>query len=231
MRAFADPGEALDALRSRDWDLAFLDVQMPAMTGIELVREVGVERMPVVVFVTAYDRYALEAFDLHAVDYLLKPFDDERFRETMERARERLRWRDLREVHESLAGLLDEYAERRDGPDEKAPGVGPRLPITEDDVTHLVPVDEIDYVEARGPYAEIHVGRKTYSVRERMHVLEDRLGPAEFARIHRSIIARLDRIVALEPYFRGDVVARLRDGTRLKVSRGQREELERRLGI
>ena len=230
VRAFADPREALGSLKRQDWDLVFLDVQMPAMTGVELVRRIGVERMPAVIFVTAYDRYALEAFDLHAVDYLLKPFDDERFREALERARKRLRWSDVSAIHESLAGLVEELAGGVEARED--PGKQPRrLPVVEDDVTHLVPVERIDYIEARGPYAEIHVGGEVYSLRERMHVLESRLDPGEFARIHRSTIARLDRIVALEPYFRGDVVARLRDGTRLKVSRSRREDLERQLGL
>lgn len=240
LESFADARKAAEALRNEDWDLVFLDVQMPAMTGVELVREVGIEEMPVVVFVTAYDRYALEAFDLHAVDYLLKPFDDERFRGALQRARERLRWSDLRKIQQGLSGLVDRLAGDRPGqeedPTEEPEEDGPsdfarRIPVQEDDVTHLVPVERIDYIEARGPYAEIHAGERTFSVRERMHVLESRLDPEKFARIHRSTIARLERIVALEPYFRGDVVARLRDGTRLKVSRGRRDELERRLGI
>jgi two-component system LytT family response regulator len=204
-------------------DLAFLDVQMPGTTGIDLVRNSDPGDLPMIVFVTAYDRHAIAAFDLHAVDYLLKPYDDERFRDALARARERLRLRQLDDIGRQLAGLVRTIAPAR--------SYLRRVAVKDGERTVLVPVEKVDYITADGPYAEIHVEKRTFVVRERMHVLEEQLDPEQFVRIHRSTIVRLDRIVALEPYFRGDVLARLRDGTTLTVSRGQKRALEEKLGL
>jgi two-component system, LytTR family, response regulator len=204
-------------------DLAFLDVQMPGTTGIDLVRNSDPGDLPMVVFVTAYDRHAIAAFDLHAVDYLLKPYDDERFRDALARARERLRLRQLDDIGRQLAGLVQTIAPPK--------SYLRRVAVKDGERTVLVPVEKVDYITADGPYAEIHVEKRTFVLRERMHVLEEQLDPEQFVRIHRSTIVRLDRIVALEPYFRGDVIARLRDGTTLTVSRGQKRALEEKLGL
>ncbi|HEV2149573.1 MAG TPA: LytTR family DNA-binding domain-containing protein [Longimicrobiaceae bacterium] len=230
--SFGDPHRAVQTLLTEPVDLVFLDVQMPGLTGLDVVRLVGPERMPATVFVTAYDRYALQAFDLAALDYLLKPFDDERFEQALARARERLRLREVDDLTRRLRALLDPS--------------GPTLPAApmEREIRHLeriavevkgqrllIPAEQIDYIAADGPYAEIHTSGKTYLLRERMHVLERDLDPRHFVRIHRSTIVNVERIAALEPLFRGDHVVRLRDGTRLKLSRERREELARRLGI
>lgn len=213
-------------LSRSECDLAFLDVQMPGTTGIELVRNSDPGDLPMIVFVTAYDRHAIAAFELHAVDYLLKPYDDERFRDALARARERVRLRQLDDIGRQLAGLVNTLA-----PAQKPSSYARRVAVKDGERTVLVPVEKIDYITADGPYAEIHVEKRTFVLRERMHALEGQLDPEQFVRIHRSTIVRLDRIVALEPYFRGEVMARLRDGTTLAVSRGQKRELEKRLGL
>lgn len=203
-------------------ELAFLDVQMPGTTGIELVRRSDPDDLPMIVFVTAYDKHAIAAFELHAVDYLLKPYEDERFRDAVARARERLRLRQLDDIGRQLAVLVKTLAPQQ-------PSYLRRVAVKDGERTVLVPVEKIDYITADGPYAEIHVDKRTFVLRERMHALEQQLDPQQFLRIHRSTIVRLDRIVALEPYFRGEVMARLRDGTTLAVSRGQKKVLEERL--
>lgn len=225
---YSDAAEAARTLSRHNCDLLFLDIEMPGMSGIDVARAVGASEMPMVVFVTAYDAYALQAFDLHALDYLLKPYDDERFAAALARARERHRLHQIEDFNRRLAALLDSYAK------PLPPDVPPsrhlrRIAVKDGERTVLVPVERVDYIHADGPYAELHVGERTLVLRERMHALEEQLDPREFVRIHRSTIVRLDRIVALEPAFRGELVARLRDGTTLAVSRGQRAELERRL--
>jgi two-component system, LytTR family, response regulator len=229
--SYADPREAVAALREQEVDLAFLDVQMPGLTGLDVVREVGTSRMPETIFVTAYDRYALPAFEAAALDYLLKPFDDQRFADALARARERVRLRGFDQLAEQLRSLLD--TPRR----VAAPGAGrggghlERIAVEAGGQRVLVAADQIDYVAADGPYVKLHTGGRSYLIRERMHVLEERLDPERFCRIHRSTIVNVERIAALEPLFRGDHIVKLHDGTRLKLSRSRREELAERLGI
>jgi two-component system LytT family response regulator len=199
--------EAVEMIRRMNPDLVFLDVQMPGRTGLEVVEAIGAEQMPLTIFITAYDQYALDAFDIAAVDYLVKPFDDERFAQSLQRARNRIR-------------SLPRQGQYRE-----------RIPVESRGQVRVVPVARIDYITASGPYAELHVGDKTYAVRERMQTLEEQLDPAIFFRIHRSAIVRLDRIDTLLHSAGGDYALRLKDGTELDVSRGRREELEQRLGI
>ena len=217
-------------------DLVFLDVQMPGLTGLDVVREVGPEAMPAVVFVTAYDQHALAAFDVAAVDYLLKPYDDDRFAQALARARDAVRLREVDALRQRLATLLEGGASRP-APGAPRPG-GPsrpdyleRIAVDMRGQTLLVPVETIDYVSSDGPYAELHVGDDTYVLRERMQTLEDRLDPAQFFRIHRSTIVQIDRVEALLTAPGGDYAVRLRDGTRLRLSRSRRDAFTQRLGI
>ena len=232
--SYANPHDAVKALCSEPIDLTLLDVQMPELTGLDVVRSVGPERMPVTIFVTAYDRYALRAFDLAAVDYLLKPFDDERFEQALSRAREQIR---LRQV-DVLAGQLRTLLDADTAPPAPAPASAPerhsyleRIAVEVRGQRIVVRADQIDYITAEGPYVELHVKGETLLVRERMHLLEEKLDPNRFCRIHRSTIVNVERIAALEPLFRGDHLVKLRDGTRLKLSRSRRDELARRLGV
>ncbi len=205
-------------------DVVFLDVQMPGLSGLDVVREVGPERMPAVVFVTAYDQHALAAFDVAAVDYLLKPFDDDRFGQALARAREAVRLREVDGLRDRLAALL--------GPEPVAPAdYLERIAVETRGQTRLVPVEAIDYVTSDGPYAELHVGGEVWVVRERMQALEDRLDPAHFFRIHRSTIVQIDRVEALLTAPGGDYAVRLTDGTKLRLSRSRRDAFTRRLGI
>ena len=227
----ADNGlAAVAAIRDLGPDLVFLDIQMPGGSGLEVLREIGPETMPVTILVTAYDQYALEAFDLAAVDYLLKPFDDERFEQAFRRARRLIALQEIGLLRDRLLALL-----RQDG---AGPSAAPltgryleRIPVTSGGETRVVPVREIDYITASGPYARLHAGGQRYVVREAMQVLEESLDPSRFMRIHRSVIVRLELIEGLGRGVGGEYRVRLRTGARLRVSRSRREALERRLGI
>ena len=215
--------QAVDAIRRGGVDVVFLDVQMPGLGGLDVVREVGADAMPVTVFATAYDQHALAAFDAAATDYLLKPFDDDRFRQALDRARRSVRLREVDGLRGRLATLL--------GADPAAPAYLERIPVESRGQTRIVPVAAVDYVTSDGPYAELHVGAETSVIRETMQALEERLDPARFFRIHRSTIVQLDRVDALLTAPGGDYAVRLVDGTRLGLSRSRRDAFARRLGI
>ena len=222
--------EAVEAIRSLAPDLVFLDVQMPGLTGLEVVREIGPEKMPATIFVTAYDQYALKAFEVAALDYLLKPFEDERFEQTFSRAVKTLELRKMGEMAGQLVTLLQGREGIADAPVSNSAYLE-RIAVEMRGQMQIVPVARIDYITASGPYAELHVGEDTHLIRERMQTLEERLDPTVFFRIHRSAIVRLDRIESLLHGVGGDYAVRLKDGRRLKVSRSRREELEQRLGL
>ena len=220
-----------------DWepDLVFLDVQMPGMTGVEVVSQVGPEEMPPTIFVTAYDHYAVKAFEVAALDYLVKPFDDERFEQAFRRAREMIELHEVRSVTERLVSLLGERRTSVPGPQAGGPprpeGYLERIAVESHGQVRLVPVDRVDFITASGPYAELHVADKKFVIRDRMQNLEERLDPERFFRIHRSAIVQLDRIETLLRSSGGDYAVRLKGGTELSVSRGRREHLESRLGL
>lgn len=231
---------AVEAIHSLRPDLVFLDVQMPGRTGIEVVRTVGPESMPPTIFVTAYDRYALEAFQVAAVDYLVKPFDDERFEQAFRRARRLIELKEVGRLTEQLRELLLSEARAAAGagaagrPGAVAPPRTPyleRIAVEMRGQVQVVPVETIEYITASGPYAEIHVGDKTYVIRERMQTLEERLDPSRFFRIHRSVIVRLERIDALLREPGGDYAVHLKSGARLSVSRNRVEPLEQWMGL
>ena len=232
----ADGLEALDALREREPDLVFLDVQMPEMGGFEVLDAwdgLG-ETAPVVVFVTAYDEYALKAFEVHALDYLLKPFDDERFVRALDRARAELDRRRDSEVTARIEALL----EARRGGEEAAAGTeGPdggsslrRFVVRSAGRIHFVDIDEIDWIEAAGDYVRLHAGARSHLMRETMKELERRLDPAEWVRIHRSTFVRISRVKEIRTTETGQYVVVLEDGTRRSLSRTGRERLEAVLG-
>lgn len=222
--ATAETGrEAAEAIRHHRPDLAFLDIQMPDLTGLEVVREVGVGAMPVTVFVTAYDQHALDAFRLAALDYLTKPFEDDRFAEALARARETVR---VRREAEEAAGLRERFEALLSA--EREPFLQ-ALPVERRGRVRFVPVEAVDLIEADGPYAVLHVGERQHLIRERMQTLEERLDPAAFCRVHRSTIVRLALVDELIIGSQGDYAARLTDGRTVRVSRTRREALERRL--
>lgn len=204
----ADGVEAVAAVRSGRPDLVFLDVQMPGMDGFEVLDALDPATLPAVVFVTAYDRYALKAFDVHAVDYLLKPFDRQRFASALERARLDLRADDA--GRRILALVADLRRERR--PQQ-------RIVVKAAGRVFFLRPPEIDWMEAAGNYVRLHVGKKSYLVRETMKGLEDRLDPDTFVRIHRSRIVNLDRVRELQPWFHGEHLIVLTTGEQLTTSR------------
>jgi two-component system, LytTR family, response regulator len=236
---FADNGDsAIEAIRSLTPDLVFLDVQMPRRTGLEVVRDIGPENMPPTIFVTAYDRYALDAFDVAAVDYLVKPFDDERFEQAFRRARKMIGLTELGKLSEQLRTVLNSSGSNPNvaaAPvalsDSVATGYLERIAVEMRGQVRVVPVVTIEYIAASGPYAEIHVGDRTYIIRERMQTLEERLDPANFFRIHRSVIVKLDQIETLLREAGGDYAVQLRCGARLSVSRNRVEPLEKWMGL
>jgi len=217
--------EAAAAIRDTSPDLVFLDVQMPELDGFGVLREVGVERAPAVVFVTAFDQYALRAFDVHAIDYLLKPFTDDRFRQSLDRAKQLVRQGRLGDLSRKLAALLD-----NDESAPPAPRYLDRLVVKSGGKVTLLPVGEIEWIDAEGDYVRIHVGKTWHLLRETMKNLEDQLDAARFVRIHRSTIVNLEKVKELQPFFRGEYVVVLHNGTTLKLSRGYRDNLEARLG-
>lgn len=231
----ADGDAAVNAIRELKPDLVFLDVQMPKKSGVDVVKEIGAERMPMTIFVTAYDRYALEAFNVAAVDYLVKPFDDDRFEQAFRRARRSLALEGVERARGQLLALLLE-SER--GPQKSVPPPGAasspkyleRIAVEMHGQVKPIPVAQIDYISAAGPYAELHVGDRRYVIREAMQTLEDRLDPNRFMRVHRSVIVRLDLVEALHRGG-GDYELQMKGGVRLRVSRSRRERLERWLGL
>jgi two-component system LytT family response regulator len=239
---FADNGDAaIKAIRSTKPDLVFLDVQMPHLTGLEVVRNIGPDHMPPTIFVTAYDRYALDAFDVAAVDYLVKPFDDERFEQAFRRARKMIGLTELGKLSERLRTVLNLDAPAAAATptmngasalaDAPPSGYLERIAVEMRGQVRVVPVATIEYISASGPYAEIHVGDHTYIIRERMQTLEERLDPAHFFRIHRSVIVKLDQIETLLREAGGDYAVQLRCGARLSVSRNRVEPLEKWMGL
>jgi len=214
--------EAIKAIGSLRPDLVFLDVQMPKVGGFEVVEAVGVEEMPAVIFVTAYDEYALRAFEAGAVDYLLKPFDEERLRKAVARARRVIERRvPAGEIEEKLRRLLKEVGAE--------PKYLRRIPVKSARDTTFILTGSIDWISSAGHYLEIHVGRERYLIREQLYRLEMKLDPEQFARIHRSAIVNLDRVKSLHPLFNGDHILVLKDGQELNLSRTYHEKLLRLL--
>jgi two-component system LytT family response regulator len=228
-----DGPAAVDAIRAHNLDLVFLDVQMPGLSGIDVIEKVGREAMPITVFVTAYDQYAIQAFDLAAVDYLLKPFDDERFDQALARARERVTDQDAEAVSRRLLRLLRErdpalLEEEPAAPDEP---YLQRIAVQGRGKARIVSVDDITHITADGSYAELHTDDGTHVIRERMKTLAARLDPDAFVRVHRSAIVRLDEVELILRGGGGNYAVRLDDGSTISVSRGRIDDLQDRLGV
>jgi two-component system LytT family response regulator len=219
---------AIEAIRSMAPDIVFLDVQIPHGTGLEVVRRVGPEFMPATVFVTAHDEFAVEAFELAASDYLLKPYSDERFEEAFRRARGRLAIEDLEALRDQLRIVLETGAGLASGPG-RSPYLQ-RIAVHSRGKLLVVPIGDIDHIVASGVYAEVCRGTERHLVRASLNTLEANLDPRLFFRLHRSAIVRLDAVAMLLREGGGSYVVQLVNGTKLSVGRSRREELERRLG-
>ena len=207
----ADGPGAVEAIDRTQPDLVFLDVQMPGMDGFEVIDNIDQTRMPAVVFVTAYDGHALRAFEIHALDFLLKPFDQTRFEKALERARAQIARATPTAIDPRLVSLLEELHEERKYPE--------RLIVKSSGRVFFVRTEEIDWVEASGNYVKIHTRNDAHLLRESMKNMEGKLDPKTFVRIHRSAIVNIDRIKELEPWFHGEYIVIMRDGTRLTASR------------
>jgi two-component system, LytTR family, response regulator len=217
----ADGAQAIAEIRRERPDLVFLDVQMPVVDGFGVLRALEDGLPPAVIFVTAHDQYALQAFDVHALDYLLKPFNGHRFRKALQRARLEILKDQPGGVSQRLLSLLEEMQNGRK-PQE-------RLILKTSGRVSFLKVDDIDWVEAEGNYVRLHVGPVSHLLRETMKGIEAKLDPERFIRIHRSTIVNTDRIKELQPLFHGEYAVILRDGTRLTASRGPDNKLRRLL--
>ena len=228
----ANGREAIAAIRAHAPDLVLLDVQMPEVDGFAVVREIGVAHMPVVVFVTAFDQYALRAFDARALDYLLKPFSDERFHEALARAKEQVRQRRLGALSGQLAALLGVPAP---APPTAAPVAEPepatRFEVRVGERRLFIAVADVDWIEASDYYVRLHAGGRSYLLRESLQELEARLDARCFVRAHRSAMVAVDRVTELRTDAAGRPLLVLRDGTRVPISRSRREQVERALRL
>lgn len=214
--------EAVATIRRTQPDLIFLDVQMPEVGGFEVLEALERSLIPNVIFITAYDQYAVRAFEVHALDYLLKPFDRERFTTSWERAKAHI----LRErnggVDQRILALLQEL--------KAGTRYLERLVIKSGGRIYFLETSEIDWIEAEGNYVSVHTGKKAHLLRETISSLESQLDPKKFVRIHRSSIVRIDRIQELQPWFHGEYRVILNSGTQLTLSRKYREKLQEALG-
>ena len=212
-----DGAEAVAAIRRERLDLVFLDVRMPELDGFQVLDALGNARVPAIIFVTAFEDYAIRAFEVSALDYLLKPFDRARFEKTLARFEEQTHGGrmgisdDLREFLTTLGGATESYASR--------------FPVKSAGDIYFVRTDEIDWIDAAGNYTVLHVAGKKHLIRETMKSVESKLDPRKFVRVHRSAIINLDRLRKLQPYFHGDYVVTLQDGTTLTSSRGYSDRL------
>jgi len=213
----ANGEDAVVAILNSSPDLIFLDVQMPEMDGFEVLEAVGRESMPAVIFVTAYDQYALKAFEVHAVDYLLKPFNRDRLEQALSRAMTALENREVGDLNRSILALLDKLKE----------GIpyARRLLVKAHSRIHLVPVNDIEWIEADDYYARVHLGQNSFLIRESLSHLQQRLDPGQFLRIHRSSIINIRYLKELQSWFHGEYLAILKNGTKLHISRNYQKDV------
>jgi two-component system, LytTR family, response regulator len=211
--------EALQHISQLEPDLTFLDIQMPRMNGIEMLRSLPPGAAHVVIFLTAYDEYALAAFEVQALDYILKPIDDERFRAALQRARNLIRLKQQDQIYERLQKLVSLHEE------QKSDGFIRRFAVRTGERVVFVRVGDICWIEAAGDYAELHVSGRAYLVRESLNALESKLNPAHFLRVHRSAIVRLDCITRITALANRDGLLTLQDGTSLRFSRSYSRSL------
>jgi two-component system LytT family response regulator len=218
----ANGQEAVQAIQELDPELVFLDIQMPEMGGFEVLDALEEGQAPHLVFVTAYDQYAVRAFEVHAIDYILKPFDRERFQVSWQRAKAQVLKERSAGMEQKILSLLEElkagnkYLER--------------LVIKSSGRIYFLETNEIDWIQAEGNYVSVHAGKKSHLLRETISSLENQLDPKKFLRIHRSAIVRIDSIKELQPWFHGEYHILLHDGTQLTLSRNYRDRLQEALG-
>jgi len=209
--------EAIVAIKTESPDLVFLDVQMPEGDGFDVLESIDFHTMPIVVFVTAYDQYAIRAFDVHALDYLLKPFDQARFEQALVRAKSEVVLRNNTNVNQKLLSMLEHIESHKKELD--------RILVKSSGKVFFLKFGEIDWVESAGNYVKLHIGSESHLLRETMSEMERKLGNEKFVRIHRTVIVNLDRIKELQPWFNGEYVVILNNGMKLTASRGYKKKL------
>ncbi len=222
--------EAVRMIKALAPVLVFLDIQMPEMDGFQVLEQISADVLPTIVFVTAFDKYALKAFEVHALDYLLKPFDDARFEKALQQAKKQIEDHEITELSRRLINLLDERAAPRVS-EPKAASYLTRLMIKSAGRVTFLKTEDVDWIEADNYYAKLHTDRKSHLLRESLNDLEARLDPKQFARVHRSAIVNLDRVKELQTHFNGEQIVLLHNGTELKLSRSRREQLEAKLKV
>ncbi len=218
----ADGPSAVEAIQRLTPDLVFLDVQMPGLDGFGVVDAIGPDRMPLTLFVTAFDQYALRAFDARALDYLLKPFDTDRFKQALQRVIDWMERRPTQELNIQLSALLDEVTKARADTGRWAD----RLLVKSGEGQSLIRVADVEWIESEENYVRLHTADGSYLLRQTMAGILQRLDPKQFRRIHRSHIVNLDFIGELQPWFSGDTVLLMKDGTKLTISRNYRDQFE-----
>ena len=220
--------EAVDAINELNPDIVFLDIQMPEVDGFEVIRQVDLKETPQFIFVTAFNEYALKAFEVNAVDYLLKPYDDDRFKSALDKVKQQIRQKDLGKMNDRLSSLLSHLEEVRDHkPNAKTIT---KIPVKTGHRIFFVDVDSIDWIEAADQYVKLHVEEKYHLIRESMNTLEEKLSSEKFLRIHRSTIINIDLVSELQPYNKGDYIVILKNGTTLRMSRTRKDRLQQMLG-
>jgi two-component system LytT family response regulator len=218
--------EAVDFIHKQPPDILIMDIQMPGMNGFEVLARIDHGRIPAIVFITAFDQYALKAFEVHAMDYLLKPFTDERFRETLRQAKSHVELREMNRLSQSLRDLLNEYAGAGTNAVIKPKSFLTRFTIKTGSRVVFVNASDVDWITADNYYVKLHVNGKSHLLRISMNELEEKLDPKRFLRIHRSTIINFDRVKELHQNPNGEYTVVLKNGTELKLSRSRRERLD-----
>ncbi len=224
--------EAVEKINELSPDLVFLDIQMPGMNGFEVLKNLNHDNIPIIIFVTAYDKYALKAFEFHAVDYLLKPIDKNRLKKAINFAISEIENRRLKIYSEKLKALADEYLnlvsdKEKSIEDNKYLN---RISVKNKNIIKIIPVSEIDWIEAQGDYVYLHVKDEKFLLHDSLSSLENKLNPYVFVRIHRSSIVNIERVEKLKSNEHGDYELFLKDGTKLKMSRTYKENFQRLFG-
>ena len=214
--------ETVAMIRKESPDIVFLDVQMPEMDGFAVLESIGIERLPEIIFTTAYEQYAIRAFELHALDYLLKPFDQTRFKDAIKYAKERFRSERRNDGRMQISALLENIKNK--------PQYVERLVIRSSGRITFLRIDEINWIEADDKYVHLHAGKARPMVRQTLSAMEVQLDPAKFRRVHRSAIVNVERIAELQPLFSGEYSILLQDGTKLTLSRNYKDKLFELLG-
>lgn len=217
LKVCANGKEAIEAVNEQLPDMLFIDIQMPELNGFEVVQALESKSIPAIIFVTAYDEFALKAFEVHAIDYLLKPFENERFFATVNRAKSLIKSNEPLDINEKVAQLVEELTAKKQ--------FIKRIMVKNSDKVFFIEVDEIDYLESSGNYVKIHSGGKHQLVRDTLTNMMNNLDPEIFFRVHRTTVVNIQKVKELQPWFHGDYLVVMKDGTKLNMSRNYKEIL------